>query len=123
MRRFFVLKPVIGRSRCVAESDKRCVYLLSDFVLYAFRTELDECAMTATPLTGHTVLTGAQLRDDPAMAKRDSHNIIKMFVQQSFNGVNSSSEPSVYCTLLFIGIHPQCIKSKACNLVSTLNKN
>ena len=37
--------------------------------------------MTATPLTGHTVLTGTQLRDDPAMAGRDHHDIIKMFVQ------------------------------------------
>ena len=47
MRRFFMLKPVIRSSSCVAKSDKRCVDLLSDFVLYAFRTELTECAMTA----------------------------------------------------------------------------
>ena len=106
----------------MAKSNKWCVDLLSDFVLCAFRTELDECAMTATPLTNHTVLTCTQLWDNPAMAERERHNIIKMFVQQSFNGVNSSNEQSVICTLPFIGIHPHCIKSKACNLVSTLTK-
>ena len=75
----------------MANSDKWRVDPLSDFVLYAFRTELDKCAMTATLLTGHTMLTGAQLRDNPGMARRDCLNIIKMFVKQSFNGVNSSS--------------------------------
>ena len=86
-----VLKPGVGSSSRAAKSVKRWFALLPDFVLYAFRTELDERAMTATPLPGYTVLSGAQLRGDPAVAERDRDKIIKMFVQQSSNGVNSSS--------------------------------
>ena len=99
MSGFLVLKPGVGSSSRAAKSVKRWFALLPDFVLYAFRTELDERAMTATPLPGYTVLTGAQLRGDPAVAERDRDKIIKMFVQQSSNGVNS--DPSSISQLVF----------------------
>ena len=94
MSGFLVLKPGVGSSSRTAKSVKRWFSLLPDFVLYAFRTELDERAMTATPLPGYTVLTGAQLKADPSVAERDRDKIIKMFVQQSSNGVNCDSNVS-----------------------------
>ena len=84
---FLVLKPGVGSSSRAAKSVKRWFALLPDFVLYAFRTELDERAMTATPLPGYTVLTGAQLRGDPSVAERDRDKIIKMFVQQGGDSI------------------------------------
>ena len=52
MSGFLVLKPGVGSSSRAAKSVKRWFALLPDFVLYAFCTELDERAMTATPLPG-----------------------------------------------------------------------
>ena len=89
MSGFLVLKPGVGCSSRAAMSVKGWFALLPDFVLYAFRTELDERAMTATPLPGYTVLTGAQLRGDPSVAERDRDKIIKMFVQQGRNSIET----------------------------------
>ncbi len=81
MSGFLVLKPGVGSSSRAAKSVKRYFSLLPDFVLYTFRTESDERALTATPLPGYTVLTGAQLKGDASVPEKEREKTIKMFVQ------------------------------------------
>lgn len=77
---FLVLKPGAGSSSRATKSVKRWFALLPDFVLYTFRTESDERALTATPLPGYSVLTGTQLKGDASVPDKDRDKIIKMFV-------------------------------------------
>lgn len=57
---------------------KRFFLLLPDFVLYSFRGEEDESALTATPVPGFTVLTGPALKGDSATSEKDREKVIKM---------------------------------------------
>jgi len=74
---WLVLRPPGSKS----VSNKRFFILLSDFVLYSFRSEVDCSALTATPLPGFTVLTGAQLKGDSGSgcSEKDRDKVIKMF--------------------------------------------
>jgi hypothetical protein len=62
---------------------RRFFALLPDFVLYSFRSEADDRALTATPLPGHVVVTGAELKGDAAVPERDRLKIIRMSTQHS----------------------------------------
>jgi len=62
-----------------SSSTKRFFILLSDFVLYSFRTEVDTSALTATPLPGFTIATGAGLKGDSGCSDKDRDKVIKMF--------------------------------------------
>lgn len=72
---WLVLRPPGSKS----SSTKRFFLLLPDFVLYSFRTEVDPCALTATPVPGFTVLTGAQLKGDSGCSEKDRDKVIKMY--------------------------------------------
>lgn len=90
---WLVLRPPGSKS----VSNKRYFILLSDFVLYSFRSEVDNSALTATPLPGFTILTGAQLKGDSGSgcSEKDRDKVIKMFHPSSkrtyyFAGTNPS---------------------------------
>ena len=70
-----VLRPPGSKS----SSTKRFFILLSDFVLYSFRSEKDASALTATPVPGFMVLTGSGLKGDSGCSEKDREKVIKMF--------------------------------------------
>ena len=51
---------------------KRFFLLLSDFVLYSFKTENDSVALTATPLPGYQVATASELSGQLAIGEKES---------------------------------------------------
>jgi len=57
---------------------KRYFVLRPDFVLYSFRTETDGAALTATPIPGFCVSTGAELKGDAHAPEKDRGRIIKL---------------------------------------------
>ena len=75
MSGWLVLRPPGSKS----SSNKRYFILLADFVLYSFRSETEEDALTATPLPGYTVLTGQALKGDSGCGEKDRDKVIKMF--------------------------------------------
>ena len=106
---WLVLRPPGSKS----VSNKRFFILLSDFVLYSFRSEVDCSALTATPLPGFTVLTGAQLKGDSGSgcSEKDRDKVIKMFHPSSkrtyyFAGTTASDvERYHHCSsLIFYGM-------------------
>ena len=72
---WLVLRPPGSKS----SSTKRFFLLLPDFVLYSFRSEVDPCALTATPVPGFTILTGSQLKGDSGCSEKDRDKVIKMY--------------------------------------------
>ena len=57
---------------------KRYFVLRPDFVLYSFRTETDGAALTATPIPGFCVSTGAERKGDAHAPEKDRGRIIKL---------------------------------------------
>jgi hypothetical protein len=57
---------------------KRFFLLLSDFVLYSFKSETDTVALTATPLPGYQVATGGQLRGDGQPVEKECERTIRL---------------------------------------------
>lgn len=89
MSGYLVLKPSSSQSSGSARSvaGKLWFALLPDFVLYTYRTENDERALTATPMPGYAVLYGNELRGDGSVMERDRDKIIKMvFLPSTFVG-------------------------------------
>jgi len=72
---WLVLRPPGSKS----SSNKRFFLLLPDFVLYSFRSEVDPCALTATPVPGFSILTGSQLKGDSGCSEKDRDKVIKMY--------------------------------------------
>merc|ERR1711892_341397 len=59
-------------------SERRYFLLLSDFVLYSYRNEDDPCAITATPLPGYNLATGAKIKGDSYCTEREKERVFKL---------------------------------------------
>ena len=58
---------------------KRWFALLPDFVLYSFKSAESSEALTATPIPGHTVMGGADLRGDSLVVEKERDKVVKLF--------------------------------------------
>lgn len=71
---------------------KRWFALLPDFVLYSFKSSEATEALTATPIPGHTVMGGAELRGDSMVTDKEKEKTFKLFyAPNQFNSNNNSS--------------------------------
>ena len=51
---------------------------MPDLVLYSFRSSTDTSALTASPLPGCSVTTGAQLKGDSGCSEKDREKVVKL---------------------------------------------
>ena len=72
---------------------KRWFALLADFVLYSFKSAESSEALTATPIPGHTVLGGAELRGDSAVVDKEKDRVVKLFYTPNQFSSNNNSSP------------------------------
>ena len=78
---------------------KRWFALLPDFVLYSFKSAESSEALTATPIPGHTVMGGAELRGDSMVVEKERDKVVKLFYKMpnpnagGSNNNNSSPIP------------------------------
>jgi len=82
---------------------KRWFSLHSDFVLYTFKNETDSQALTATPMPGHTILTGPELKGEPGVPERDRERTIKMFYAPLMTSQQSSVAAACRKAYFFTG--------------------
>ena len=75
---------------------KRWFALLPDFVLYSFKSADASDALTATPIPGHAVVSGSELRGDPMVSEKERDRIVKLFYAPNpFNSNNNASSSPV----------------------------
>ena len=72
---------------------KRWFALLPDFVLYSFKSAESSEALTATPIPGHTVMGGAELRGDSLVTEKERDKMVKLFYAPQISNNNSSPVP------------------------------
>ena len=74
VRGWLVVRQAAGGAK--SSGSKRWFVLRPDFVLYSFRGEADTVALTATPVPGLRVASGAELRQD----KHQRQNLFNLFL-------------------------------------------
>ena len=74
VRGWLVVRQAAGGAK--SSGSKRWFVLRPDFVLYSFRGEADTVALTATPVPGLRVASGAELRQD----KHHRQNLFNLFL-------------------------------------------
>ena len=72
---------------------KRWFALLPDFVLYSFKSAESSEALTATPIPGHTVMGGAELRGDSLVTEKEREKMVKLFYSPNQPVSNNNSSP------------------------------
>ena len=72
---------------------KRWFALLPDFVLYSFKSAESSEALTATPIPGHTVMGGAELRGDSLVTEKERDKMVKLFYAPNQPVSNNNSSP------------------------------
>ena len=72
---------------------KRWFALLPDFVLYSFKSAESSEALTATPIPGHTVMGGAELRGDSLVTEKERDKMVKLFYAPNQPVCNNNSSP------------------------------
>ena len=75
------------------QPQKRWFALLPDFVLYSFKSEESTEALTATPIPGHTILGGAEIKSDTNVSDKDKERVIKLFYASNQFNNNSNAHP------------------------------
>ena len=76
------------------QPQKRWFALLPDFVLYSFKSEESTEALTATPMPGHTIMGGAELRGDTNVSDKEKDKVVKLFYASNLFNNNSNAHPA-----------------------------
>ncbi|XP_034933980.1 FYVE, RhoGEF and PH domain-containing protein 1-like [Chelonus insularis] len=70
---------------------RRWFALHSDFVLYTFKSESENLALTATPMPGFTVIEGAELPDEDPLSQKDRKGSFKIYHSRKCYYLQASS--------------------------------